>query len=636
MKGLDDRGALAAAARILGVASAVDEIPLHAALPITDRLQQIGITSREVQVDDRDLRMLQLPALLALDGGEWLLLLRRTWRKITFVSASGTGTATDGALKSQHAGVAVELALPVSGGRSAWRTILSTLPFVRQAAVQFVVIALIAQLAAVVPPLLSRSLIDNALPSGARSLTLLLTFALLASAAFQAWLGLLRQQALLFIVSRVETLTAPPLLRHILRLPFPFLQEKTVGDLTQSFYGMAAARRVVMERWPSALFDTVTALVFFVLMLSIMPGLAGVVFAVCLVLAFLAFWSGRRQGRVQKEAVEASAVERTFMVEILSGMPTIKTACAEESVVERWFRYFSRTMFLDLRRQRIVVHWEATLEIARGLLMALIAVFGAALVLRDRATVGDLVAFMQFTTGFLAAALTLSNTYLVQVASRPQIDRTDEALALLPVPQGRRFSRAPEVRCSNVSFRYGEELPWIVRNRDLEVEPGQRRRIEGPSGSGKTTFLRLLAGLYAPEEGTIRAGGLDPSRQQLDVLYLPQVVQLFNASILENLRLYSGGAERGRLLEMARQTGLDEWVSRLPMGYDTACTSGGANFSGGQRQLIAITGAAASASPLLLLDEPMANLDSVSQTRVLRCDGFTGKTIIYVAHTEGV
>jgi ABC-type bacteriocin/lantibiotic exporter with double-glycine peptidase domain len=164
------------------------------------------------------------------------------------------------------------------------------------------------------------------------------------------------------------------------------------------------------------------------------------------------------------------------------------------------------------------------------------------------------------------------------------------------------------------------------------VAPGQKVHLSDPSGAGKTTLLRVLAGLYPPDRGTVTIGGLAPAAASGAMLYLPQFATLYAGSLLENLRLFSAGADEPAILSAARQTGLDDYVQLLPMKYHTMVASNG-NFSGGQRQLILLTAALASDRPLLLLDEPISQLDAVVQRRIAVAEAFVSKTIIYASHT---
>ncbi len=126
------------------------------------------------------------------------------------------------------------------------------------------------------------------------------------------------------------------------------------------------------------------------------------------------------------------------------------------------------------------------------------------------------------------------------------------------------------------------------------------------------------------------------SRAYPSCFYLPQFTQIYAGSILDNLRFLSGGGvDYDCLMEAAEATGLDDLVGALPMGYDTLLAQGGANLSGGQRQLVALTAVMASDRRLVLLDEAMANLDWVSRAWLHGSPWFRDKTVIYASHDAG-
>ena len=187
----------------------------------------------------------------------------------------------------------------------------------------------------------------------------------------------------------------------------------------------------------------------------------------------------------------------------------------------------------------------------------------------------------------------------------------------------------------DVWFRYGPERPWVLAGHQFLLESGKLQTLTGPSGTGKSTLLRLLAGLYVPERGSIHIGGLEPLAARHQLLYLPQIVQLYGGTLQENLRLFSGHAPLEKLLEAAQATGLAQLIQQLPMGLQTILPQGGGSLSGGQRQLIALTAAIASQRPLLLLDEPVANLDAHTSRRLFGVLARSGKTICLAAHAGG-
>ncbi|HEY6880986.1 MAG TPA: ATP-binding cassette domain-containing protein, partial [Polyangiales bacterium] len=148
---------------------------------------------------------------------------------------------------------------------------------------------------------------------------------------------------------------------------------------------------------------------------------------------------------------------------------------------------------------------------------------------------------------------------------------------------------------------------------------------------GKSTILRLIAGLYTPERGSVRVFGRTPRKVAREVAYLPQVAHLFEGSIRQNLSLLSD-ASAEKLELAAEQSGLAAFVATLPMGYETILPAGGSTLSGGQRQLIMWTAAMASGRRLLLLDESLSQVDRVTRSRLLAMCDQHACTIVSVDH----
>jgi ABC-type bacteriocin/lantibiotic exporter with double-glycine peptidase domain len=347
---------------------------------------------------------------------------------------------------------------------------------------------------------------------------------------------------------------------------------------------------------------------------------------------FTAFKLAGLEGRVLK----ASARQWSFLVELFNGLATLKSAGVAERVLERWSGLFRQERMLGLETRRTELRSQAAIELASLLQSQALNVWCALAVLGGRLQMGEMLAFTMMAGAFHAAISGLGSLLTQFMLLKPQLETTRAMLEAEPEPPPRPSPGlfSPRLQVQALSFHYGPEAPWIFRNLDMDVAPGTKHRIPGPSGAGKSTLLRLLAGLLTPDEGQVLLGGMAPSDARPHRVYLPQGVRLFQGSLLDNLRLYSGGADRSRMMAAAAATGLANLVESLPMGWDTWVCLGGGNFSGGQRQLVALTGVLASDRPLLLLDEAMANLDAIHQAALLSNPMFDGKTIIYASHAS--
>jgi ABC-type bacteriocin/lantibiotic exporter with double-glycine peptidase domain len=467
-------------------------------------------------------------------------------------------------------------------------------------------------------PVSTGLILNRALADGASSLLDLVLAGLALTALFQAWLGWIRGRLLMFLVNRVDLALAWGFMEHLLRLPFPFLQSRPLGELLQACEGLGAAREVLLEPLLGVGLDASLALVQLAAMAWLLPAASAGVLATAALVTGLAMASGWGQARLQKAALACRAREQGLVREIIEGIGTLKAAGAERPSHRLWGRARDRVLALDLRLGRLRLWTETGVSLLAQALAAGLLIWGGRQVLAGSLALGTLFAFLQLSSGFMTGLARLLDAGLALVRLRPQWARTNEILATPAEPARRdpvRLRPGPLV-LEDVWFRYGPGSSWVVSGFQLRVEAGARHYLGGASGSGKTTLLRLMAGLLRPDRGRISFAGVRPGGAGPAMLYLPQFIHIFAGSILENLRLLSAGAAREKLLRAARRTGFHDLVMALPMGYDTPLPHGGPTLSGGQRQLLALTAALASGRSLLLLDEPTANLDPATAATI--------------------
>jgi ATP-binding cassette subfamily C protein CydD len=194
------------------------------------------------------------------------------------------------------------------------------------------------------------------------------------------------------------------------------------------------------------------------------------------------------------------------------------------------------------------------------------------------------------------------------------------------------------IRFEALGFRYPDGRQ-AVQGLDLEVSPGETLALVGPSGAGKTTLINLLLGFLQPHSGRILVGSTplqditaEAWRQQ--IAWLPQKPQLFPGTVADNIRLGSPLAGMQAVRKAAALAQADDFIEALPHGWDTAVGESGQGLSGGQVQRIALARAFLKDAPLVILDEPTANLDLNSETRVQRAVRTlaAGRTLIMIAH----
>jgi ABC-type bacteriocin/lantibiotic exporter with double-glycine peptidase domain len=565
----------------------------------------------------------------------WVIL--EAWRggRVEVEGAGGRQTLPIRALPVLATGRALDLAPSLPAGETLWARLKGLFLQQRRALLLALAATLALQALALATPAVTAVILDRALPDGATSLLWLVAAGMLLATLHQAWIGWIRDRLVLFVATRVEAAAERGFLEHVLRCPFPFLQGRTLGDLMQAFAGFTTARNLLPMKTVGVLFDGGLAFVYLAMMSAILPVPTLLIILVTFLLALATIGVGRVEAGLEAKQVEAQAREHGLLIELIAGITTLKGAGAEGRGLARWQRSYHKVLFLELTRERIHL-WAGlgTGMLGQGLSIALL-IWGGHCLLAGTLSVGKLFAFLQASSGFMGAVLGMTQVVLTLMILRPQLSKAQEILAQEPEPRTPRHSPsgAPfTVTMEKVWFRYSPSAPWVLQDYDLRVEAGGKLALEGPSGFGKTTVLRLLAGLHVPAKGIIRLNGRSPREERGNILYLPQFVQLFGGSILDNLRIFSCGASQEKLRESAERTGFGDLVAALPMGYQTLLPPGGRNLSGGQRQLLVLTGALASGRPLLLLDEALANLDARSAATIQGLVSEGAWTVVAVNH----
>jgi ATP-binding cassette subfamily B protein len=263
---------------------------------------------------------------------------------------------------------------------------------------------------------------------------------------------------------------------------------------------------------------------------------------------------------------------------------------------------------------------------------------------QGRLTIGGLVAFTTFLTFFYNPLQTLAGLFLTASEARASADRVAEILDARPaVIEAFRATSTParhgNLVLSDVSFTYPGFRDPVLRNLSFTAAPGQLVFVTGPSGAGKSTIARLLLRYYDPACGQLLLDGLDLRGYSLaalrhSVTLLPQDTAVLDGTVAENISYGSFHATSRQIVAAARAAHAEEFVHRLPHGYDTLLGSGGVPLSGGQRQRIAIARAVLRDTPVLVLDEPTTGLDGAATAAVLPAlrTLMHGRTTILISH----
>lgn len=193
------------------------------------------------------------------------------------------------------------------------------------------------------------------------------------------------------------------------------------------------------------------------------------------------------------------------------------------------------------------------------------------------------------------------------------------------------------IELQNISFRYGSR-PYVLKDLSLKIDTGTKVAIVGTSGSGKTTIAKLLLGYYYSDTGSVLINNynikdIHPHYLRSQIGYVSQDIELFTGSILENIRLWNTDISFEQVLEVSRSVGINEFIDKIAGGYNGFVEEDGTNFSGGEKQKMAIARALIKNPNIIIYDEATSNLDSFSERQIhsIMHEGNT-KTTIIIAH----
>jgi len=603
------------------------------ALSITRAAEWYGLRSRGLALDVEQLTYLPPGSILHWEFNHFVVFERVSKRGIEIVDPGmGPRVVPIARFRESFTGVALvfepsDTFEPKRRGRGRFGWYLTQLAGQRHVLSRVVVTSVLLRVFALALPLVTAVIVDRVVPRGDRNLLLVVSIGLGGLLVFQMVSTLVRSHLLLQLRTNLDTRLTLGFVDYLSRLPYDFFQRRSAGDLMMRVNNNATVRELLTSNSLSALLDGVLVIGYAVLILVLAPTMGLMVIGLGIV-QIMVFYIARRSYReLMARSLEAQARSQSYLVEMLHGMETLKAAAAESRAVERWSNLYVDELNVALDRGRLTARVDAMSSLLTTGSPLAVLLIGALQVMSGAITLGEMLAINALAIGLLTPLSTMVNSALQLQLLGGYMDRIDDVLRTAPEQTGKDVARAPRltgrVTLQNVSFRYGDNLPFVVRNVSVDIRAGMTVAIVGRSGCGKSTLARMIAGLYRPTEGQVTFDGHDlmrlelkSLRRQIGVVF--QSPSLFAGSIRAAIGLSDPTATLERIVDAARLAVVDEDIRAMPMGYDTILSDGGASLSGGQRQRVALARALVHKPAMLILDEATSALDSETERRVIK------------------
>ncbi len=355
---------------------------------------------------------------------------------------------------------------------------------------------------------------------------------------------------------------------------------------------------------------------------------------------------GRKVRKLSRESQDKIADSSALAGEILNAVPTVQAYTQEKRETKRFSQSTEISFLTAIRRSR--VRAALTVLIVMAVMGSIIFVLwvGANLVRTGSMTGGQLTSFILYATLVAAGVSTLAEVWgdIMRAAGATgrllELLNAKQVIAEATAPQALPHLGKAEIRFEDVTFRYPSRLQTPALDAiSIDIQAGESVALVGPSGAGKTTLFQLLLRFYDVSEGAIRFNGLDIRQLTLqelrnNIAIVTQDPVIFSANALENIRYGRPNASTAEVMVAAQSAQVEEFINRLPEGYQTFLGERGTRLSGGQRQRIAIARAILKNAPLLLLDEATSALDAKSEILVQQGlnAAMQGRTTLVIAH----
>jgi subfamily B ATP-binding cassette protein HlyB/CyaB len=496
---------------------------------------------------------------------------------------------------------------------------------------------------ALATPLFFQVVVDKVLTHRGYETLFVLVGGLVAVGVFDAALQYLRTYALSHTTNRIDVELGQRLFAHLLSLPISYFETRSTGQTVARVMELETIRSFFTGQALFSVIDLIFAFVFVGVLFAYSWSLTLIVLAAIPFYALIGFCVRPPLRELVKEKFNRGAASQQFLVETIVGINTVKSAAVEPIMRAQWEEKLAAYVKMSFAASMLGSGGQVAIQCLSKLTTAALLLFGAKAVIDGELTVGALVAFNMIAAQAVQPILRLSQIWQDFQQVQISIERLGDILNATPefTPATRLLPPTPRgaIEFRHVSFRYRPGAPEALKDISLSIRAGETIGAVGPSGSGKSTLTKLIQRLYLPSEGQVLLDGADLSHVEPAWLrsHIGVVLQenlLFNRTVHENIAFANPAMTRARVIETARLAGADEFIDKLPEGYDTLIEERGANLSGGQRQRIAIARALATNPRILILDEATSSLDYESERIIQRNMRriVKDRTVIIIAH----
>lgn len=531
-----------------------------------------------------------------------------------------------------------------------WRSLFKLKPLIMKRKLLLIcgILSIIISSAIATPiPYIIGTLLDNLIKK--RSYSLLYFNVILIGALYilQFVFSLLSNNVFVNINNYIVNELRYSVIEKVIDLPMSYLSKTEKGYIQGRISECTSVGNLFSPSIVSIFFSLISALMSFVTMFALNYKLSLVVVALIPVFFFSTRISTKKFTRDTKNMMESSAILNGECFEIINGIDSIKILNGKRQHLQKFKKKLDSVIAYSIRQGKSVVLFSQNINLINNIGSLLILFISSLLILQGKFTIGLYTSFSLYITKIFSSVQGLA---MIETTLKPVCLSTERIYDLINM-KDENYGRSMQlnsviktVEYVNVGFRYRSDLPDVLNNVNLEFRSGDNILLSGENGSGKTTIIKLLLGLYQPTNGEIKINGINSAELNCSdlrkrIAIVSQDIFLFRGTVLDNI-LY-GQSEKNRLdvQNLIDALGLAEYIEKFANGLDTMISQNNEGVSGGQKQIIAFLRALLSPKQILILDEPVSNVDAKTRNLILHIlenKNYDGILIVISHHAQGI
>ena len=532
-----------------------------------------------------------------------------------------------------------------------WKSLLRLGPFLQKNRLSLaagIACVLLCSLLAAPIPYITGILFDKVL-MGNRSYSYLYIYIGIMAGLYvlQHFISLLSGSLFVKISNSVVNELKYSVMGKVLDLPLSFLSTTEKGYVQERISECSSVGNAFSPVIVSMLLSVINAISAIIIMLTISSKMTCIVLLLTPVSYFFSKSSDKKFMKHTQNMMESAAILGGETFEIINGIEDIKVLGSKRTHLLKFKVKMNELVYHNAKQNKSLITLTQNISLINNAFTILILLLSGILILNGRFTIGLYTSFSLYVTRVTASTQSLTTLGTILKPVCLSIKRIHELLDMEDENSGRDItldSPIDRLEFRRVGFRYRKDLPEVLNKIDFTVKRGDKVLFQGENGSGKTTVIKLLLGLYSPTAGFIHINGMDASRINRDSLrqrmgIVSQNIFLFRGTVLDNILQGQDGRERKSVEELICELGLQDYIGRMAKGLDTIIFQNSSGVSGGQAQIIAFIRAMLSRKDLLILDEPIANVDKETSDLIinsLRKIDYKGILIVISHQTEGM